>query len=309
MQRLPCPLGVKLIRGLILIGMICGIDMQKDRVQRFIFKNRAVRGCLVRLNESYQTITLQHHYSEVLSKLLGEALLGVILIASHFKQTGQTTLQFQGEGALKLLSARVTAENAIRGLVRADPDLISMKNLTEALQNGQLTLSYEGMAANQKYQSIIPVEEPSIATVLEQYFLRSEQLPTRFFLASTEKTAVGLLLQIMPTQNESVARDDFEHATVLAGTLKNSELLTLSFEEILRRLYHEEDLTLFPEIALHFGCNCTLQKMEQVVRSLGQEEADSILAEHPYIEITCEFCNQIHQFDQADVLRLINHSD
>ena len=278
--------------------------MQHDSIQRFIFKNRAVRGCLVHLNESYQTITLQHHYPAVLSKLLGETLLGVILIASHFKQTGQTTLQFQGNGALKLLSARITADNAIRGLVRADPHLISMKNLTEALQNGQLTLSDEGRVAGQNYQSIIPVEEPSIAAALEHYFVRSEQVPTRFFLASTDKRAAGLLLQIMPSKDVTTAREDFQHVCVLAETLKDSELLTLDFEEILKRLYHEEDLELFPASALHFGCNCSHQKMEQVVRSLGQKEAESILAEHAFIEVTCEFCNQIHQFGQADLAKI-----
>ncbi|MCX7122973.1 MAG: Hsp33 family molecular chaperone HslO [Gammaproteobacteria bacterium] len=278
--------------------------MQKDSLQRFIFKNRAVRGCLVRLNESYQTITLQHHYPAVLSKLLGETLLGVVLMSSHFKQRGQATLQFQGDGALKLLSARVTADHAIRGLVRAEPDLISNQNLIQALHQGQLTLSYEDLQSGQNYQSIIPVEAPSIADALAHYFVRSEQVPTRFFLASTEKTAVGLLLQIMPSKDPLIARDDFQHLTVLADTLKDSELLTLSFEEILTRLYHEEDIEIFPEISLHFGCNCTLEKMEQVVKSLGLSEAEAILSAHSFVEVTCEFCNQIHRFDQRDLDRI-----
>jgi molecular chaperone Hsp33 len=277
--------------------------MQKDNLQTFIFKDRAVRGCLVRLDESYQTITLQHHYPPVLAKLLGEALLGVVLIASHFKQQGQTTLQFQGTGALKLLSARITADNEIRGLIRAEPDLISDKNLLEALHYGQLTLSYESITG-QNYQSVIPAESPSIAEALEQYFLRSEQLPTRFFLASTDAIAVGLLLQIMPAKSPQTAQEDFQHATVLASTLKQSELLTLSFEEILRRLYHEDDINVFPMSTLRFGCNCTQAKMEQVIRSLGAAEAASILAEKTFIEVVCEFCNQAHHFDQDDILHI-----
>ena len=278
--------------------------MQKDSLQPFIFKNRAVRGCLVRLNESYQTIHLQHHYSALLSKLLGETLLGVILIASHFKQRGQATLQFQGQGALKLLSARMTADYGIRGLIRAEPNLITVKNLMDALQDGQLSLSYEGLNAGQNYQSIVPVEGISIAQALEHYFVRSEQLPTRFFLASTDKLAVGLLLQIMPAKEGEAALDDFQHITILAETLKDSELLTLSFTEILTRLYHEEDLELFPETSVHFSCNCSPDRMKQILRSLGKNEAEAILAEHAFIEITCEFCNQIHRFDPAEVAEI-----
>lgn len=281
--------------------------MQSDKIQPFIFKDRAVRGCLVRLNESYQTIIEQHHYSGLLARLLGETLLGVILIASHFKQRGQATLQFQGQGALKLLSARMTADHTIRGLVRADPDLITMKNLSDALHDGQLTLTYEGGGPGQNYQSIIPVEEPSIALALEHYFVRSEQVATRFFLASTDKLAVGLLLQMMPAKDHAQAQDDFQHVTVLAKTLKDSELLTLSFEEILTRLYHEDDLELFPKTAVDFGCNCSPDKMEQVVRSLGFAEASAILRDHSFVEVTCEFCNQIHQFDQKDLVRIFKN--
>ncbi len=278
--------------------------MQKDSLQRFIFKDRAVRGAWVYLDESYQTITGQHHYPPLLSTLLGETLLGVILIASHFKQQGQTTLQFQGSGTLKLVSARMTQDHEIRGLVRADPDLISIKNLQDALHSGQLTLSYEGQHVGQNYQSVIDVAEPSIATALEQYFLRSEQLPTRFFLARTDQVAAGLLLQMMPAADPDIAREDFQHATIMAQTLKDAELLTLSLEEILKRLYPEDDLEAFASVPISFGCNCTQAKMEQVVRSLGLSEAESILEQHAFIEVICEFCNQSHRFGPERVVEI-----
>ncbi len=279
--------------------------MKNDKIQAFLFKNRPVRGALVRLAESYQTITLQHHYPAVLAKLLGEALLGVTLIASHFKQRGQTTLQFQGEGALNLLSVRITPEHAIRGLIRADAHLISEKNLTQALHHGQLSLSHES-TQGQNYQSFIPIEAPSIAQALEDYFMRSEQLSTRFFLASTDKMAAGLILQLMPAKDPIVAQQDFKHLSILAETLKPEELLQLDFQSLLHRLYHEEELLLFEETPIHFGCNCSLEKMQRVVLQLGREEAEAILAEKAMIEVTCEFCNEIHTFDEAEVRQLFD---
>lgn len=281
--------------------------MQKDQTQRFIFKKRAVRGCLVRLNESYQTITLQHHYTPLLSQCLGEALLGVTLLASAFKKKGQTTLQFQGEGSLQLLSARITSDHAIRGLVRATPDLISLKNLSKALHHGTLTLSYEGNELGQTYQSIIPVDSPSIAQALEQYFIQSEQVPTRFFLSRTPECAAGLLLQILPSA-EGNAAEDFQYATVLAETLSSEELLELDFETILRRLYHEDEIELFPPTSLHFGCHCSLEKMKRAVLNLGRTEAESILLEQAFIEVHCEFCGHTHSFDESDIDEILTES-
>ncbi len=282
--------------------------MQKDLLQRFLFKNRAVRGCLLRLNESYTTILAQHHYPNILSGLLAETLLGVTLIADGFKQKGQVTLQFQGEGALSLLSARIDTNHAIKGLIRAMPDLILPKNLSTALNQGQMRLTYEGATPQHNYQSIIPVEDINIAKALEAYFTRSEQLPTRFFLASTPEAAAGLLLQTLPSADLESAEADFAHVCALADTLQQDELLHLDFDTLLHRLYHEEDLECFTPYPIHFGCNCTLEKMQRVIVSLGQEEAEGILADQAFLEITCEFCGHIHQFDQEDIHKIFDES-
>jgi len=277
--------------------------VKQDIVQNFIFKDRAVRGSFVRLHDSYQTIVDQHHYPPVLSQILGEALLGVCLVAPLFKNAGKVTIQFQGDGDLQLLSTRITSDFAIRGLVRATPHLVSLLNLKEALASGELSLTYEP-DEGKPYQSFIKVEKTSIAETLQDYFDRSEQLPTRFFLASTDEGVAGLMLQMLPDDHKEVAYQDFEHAIILAKTLENEELLSLDPETILHRLFSEDDITLFPEREVEFGCNCSQSRMGGIIVNLGREQADSILEEHGFIEITCEYCGQAYQFNSDEVKML-----
>lgn len=279
--------------------------MQQDTIQSFIFTHRAIRGALVRLNDSYETVVMQHHYSSILGSLLGEALLGVTLMGSFFKHPGKLTLQFQGRGDLTFLSTRITENHEIRGLIRANPDLITAKNLQAALQEGTLTMTYEGPSGpGQSYQSTIPVEDTSIAKTLENYFLRSEQLPTRFFLASSDDVAAGMMLQVLPSSHPDGAYIDLEHVSVLAATLSDEELFTLPFEEMIHRLYPEEDVEIFAPREIEFGCNCTPDKMQQAVINLGPIEMARILEEQGFIEVVCEFCGRSYKYgDQAQALR------
>lgn len=279
--------------------------MEFDVCQNFIFKDLAVRGSLVRLKDSYQTITHQHHYPAVLGSLLGEGLLGVILMSSFLKQRGRLTLEFQGEGDLSLLSARCTANNDIRGLVRASPELISTKNLMQALQNGYLNLTYEPEQMGEPYQSVIEVTQTSIAKNLCEYFDRSEQLPTRFVLFSDGDMAAGLMLQVLPVQ-ENHGRDAFGTLAMLAETLTPQEFKTCDFPTILRRLFHEYELELFPAKPIHFGCDCSFERMQNAILSIGEEEAFDILETEPYIEITCEFCGRSQMFDAEAVEQLFD---
>ena len=274
--------------------------LEMDLIQNFIFSDYAVRGSIVRLGESYQTIIAQHHYPPLLGRLLGEGLLGITLMSGFLKQSGQLTLEFQGEGDLKLLSARCTARNEIRGLIRANPSLVSKQNLLAALQQGFLTLTYEPEKTVHPYQSRIEAREVSIAAQLKAYFSQSEQLPTDFVLVSNNESASGIMLQVLPAQTEQDC-DEFSSLAMLAQTLANEELQGCDFNTLLRRLFHEYRLEVFPPKSVSFGCNCSVPRMQRAIFSMGEQEAQKILTEESYIEVTCEFCGQARLFDEADL--------
>ena len=98
--------------------------------------------------------------------------------------------------------------------------------------------------------------------------------------------------------------DDWERAVALAGTIKSEELLELPAQEILHRLFHEDDLRLFETEPLAFRCSCSHERVGNMLKSLGAEQVHEILAEEPEIEVGCEFCHQKYRFDKVDAEQL-----
>ncbi|MDF2940895.1 MAG: Hsp33 family molecular chaperone [Gammaproteobacteria bacterium] len=273
--------------------------LEHDTLQNFIFDNHPVRGEIVRLDNTFQTIINQHYYPPVIRQLLAEALLAVSLLYGISKHEGKLTLQFQGTGALSLLSVRCTHDYHLRGVVECSEGISTVDSLAEALGNGTLLLTYEPEGQGQRYQSVVEVKGNSVAKAIEDYFAQSEQLATRIILAADEKSAVGFMLQQLPSDFEK--EESWNHVLTLAESLTTKEMLSVDNHTLLHRLYHQEQVRVFTPHALQFGCSCSIYRMENAIIGLGKEEALKILEERDSIEVTCEFCNHHYEFDRVDV--------
>jgi len=141
--------------------------------------------------------------------------------------------------------------------------------------------------------------------------LQSEQLDTRLVLAASDEVAAGLLIQRLPVEGEgNLGRkneDDiglseaFNRISLLAATLTSEELLTLEPKQILHRLFWEETLRLFEPERPRFACTCSAERVRNMLRGLGREESDSLIAERGQVEVGCEFCGLQYRFDAVDV--------
>jgi molecular chaperone Hsp33 len=164
----------------------------------------------------------------------------------------------------------------------------------------------------QRYQGLVDLGHPELATALENYFQQSEQLPARFVLAANGQNAVGLMLQKLPGEGgHDTAHDEdgWPRVEQLTATLGRDELLSTSPEEVLYRLYHEEVVRLFKPHPLAFGCSCSRERVEAMLRSLGREEIEATLAsQNGTIEVTCEFCAREYTFDRVDAEHLLSGS-
>lgn len=144
--------------------------------------------------------------------------------------------------------------------------------------------------------------------------LQSEQLDTRLVLAANDEVAAGLLIQRLPMQGEGNLEgtqrrreddigldEDFNRIAHLAATLTREELLGLDAETLLRRLFWEERVQRFEPLEPRFACTCSRTRVGGMLRGLGREEVDSILAELGQADVGCEFCGQRYRFDAVDV--------
>jgi molecular chaperone Hsp33 len=284
-----------------------------DRLQRFLFERFPVRGHLVHLDAAWRALIEHHDYPEVIRNTLGEATAAAVLMVATLKFEGTLTLQMQGPGPMHLLVAHCTDHLAVRGVARWH-ESPTTRELSALTGGGQVTVTLDSPDRSARYQGIVPLSGQRIADCLEDYFRRSEQLPTRLWLAATADRATGLLLQRLPSGARGVVQEDllaeaaadldWDRILKLADTLSDSELLELPGREVLRRLFHQEDVRLFEPAPVFFQCTCSRERVAGILRSLGRGELEQLLVEQKRVEVRCEFCNRAYRFDAVDVASL-----
>lgn len=282
-------------------------------------------------------------YPEPVRQLLGEMLAAGLLMQSNIKFDGALILQIAGDGPVKLAVAEVHSSLALRGTVtireNARQPIAADTPLAELLnQHGQgrcaITLDADQkLPGQQQYQGIVSLADENGAplqgldVILQQYMRQSEQLDTVLVLAANEHIAAGLLVQRMPVkgqgnlaggqletgeQDAQGANEDYNRIAHLAASLQKQELLTLDAPTILRRLFWEEPLVRLDNEANdegeplrpHFRCTCSRERVQAMLRTLGEAESREIVQQQGSIEVGCEFCGQQYRFDAIDVAEL-----
>ena len=279
------------------------MSSRKDSVQRFLFEKSDIRGERVYLENSFEEALASHDYPGPVRELLGELVAAAVLLSTTLKYNGVMTLQAKGTGPLSLLMVECNNTNNFRALARWSGDCPD-QGLHALLKEGQLVITIDP-DQGQRYQGIVPLEQPTLSSCLEHYFTQSEQLATRVWLASDGVKAAGMLIQELPhTGDEDTLseRQEFWHRIIaLTHTVSSDELLTIDTETLLHRLYHEDDVRLFDADPVSFQCTCSRVRSLSIIRSLGEEEVKSVIHERGHIAMDCQFCNQQYVFSPKDV--------
>src|SRR5512138_811314 len=221
-----------------------------DRLQRFVFERARVRGELVRLDESWREVRRRREYPEPILTALGELTAASALLAATVKfEGGALVLQIQGGHPVELLVVECSADLTLRATARWGGDgdsalsgLGARPTLHELAADGRCAITIDpgpGLAA---YQGVVPLEGRTTEQILQRYMARSEQIGALFSLAAGGSRAAGLMLQQLPDAGGKAAVDAdpdlWNRVSHHLRTLTREELLTLSEDEILRRLFH-----------------------------------------------------------------------
>jgi molecular chaperone Hsp33 len=278
----------------------------RDGLRRFLFERYPIRGHLVRVDAAWRALIEHRDYPGPVRDVLGEAVAATLLLAGTIKFDGVLSLQLQGDGPLSLLLTQCTSGLGVRGLARCGAAGAAQR-LDELVGNGQLTVTLESEDKSRRYQGVVTIDGARLADSLQHYFENSEQLPTRLWLFADESGAAGLLLQKLPGSSTAEGREeaDLEDAwrrvQLLGDTLTHQEMRSLADREILRRLFHEDDLRLFDAAPVYFRCRCSRERVANMLHALGEEETRAVLAERGEVEVRCDFCNRAYRFDAVDV--------
>jgi len=283
----------------------------RDHLSRFLLDASGIRGVLVHLDDTWQAIRQRSAYPEPVAAQLGETCAAAALFTGHVKVDGRLSVQLRGTGALRTLFAECTAAGTLRGIAHFNEPL--PEPLTpRAFGPGSvlaITIENHGLGSQdpQRYQGLVGLDADELTDAFESYFSQSEQLPTRVLLAANADRAAALMLQQLP-QARPEDSDGWARASALFSTLGASELLDLQAETLLWRLFHDEGVRILNRQPLRFACSCSRARVEDMLRSLGQDEAMAACTTGQ-AEIHCDFCGQSYRFSPEQVIGLFHASD
>jgi molecular chaperone Hsp33 len=292
----------------------------RDCLHRFIFEQYPIRGHLVHLDAAWRALIEHREYPPAIRDTLGEAVAAALLLAATIKFDGVLSLQLQGDGPVHLMLAQCTSGLGVRGLARyresddaAAP--AGAGRIADLIGTGNLTVTLETDDGAQRYQGIVPIAGERLADSLQHYFENSEQLPTRLWLHADAAGATGMLIQKLPHEDagarapDMAAVDDaWRRVQLIADTLTFEELRNLRDEQILHRLFNEDDVRLYEPAPVYFRCRCSRERVAGMLQGLGEAETRSVLAERGEVEVRCDFCNRAYVFDAVDVAQLFKAS-
>lgn len=278
-----------------------------DFLTPFLLNEKPVRGRMVRLTDSVNTILRQHNYPKRISELLAETLVMAAILSSNLKSDGVFTVQVQSKGALSLLVVDATADGSLRGYAQFDEAADLTAPLPELCAEGYLAITLDSGADTQRYQGIVPLEGDSIAESIQHYFTQSQQLMVRCKLAVSQDQgawiAAGMFIEHLP---ESAAASDesdaWREARILLETVKDAELLdtNLAQEDLLYRLFHEDGVWVYDPKPIGAKCRCSRDK---ILNALSGQAPESLaeMAEDGEIPVDCQFCGARETFTLAQL--------
>ncbi|MER2492394.1 Hsp33 family molecular chaperone HslO [Catenovulum sediminis] len=277
-----------------------------DQLNRYIFDQLNVRGELVQLQESYRSMLKNHNYPEPIAHIIGELFAATSLLTATLKFEGDIAVQIQGNGPVSYVAINGTNKQALRGVARytAEPASAALKDIIG--DKGYMVITITPIKG-ERYQGVVALEKETLSACLEDYFRQSEQLDTHIWLFAdaNQQKAAGMFLQVLPGHSDDI-EVGLEHLAQLTQTIKQEELFTLDAQDILYRLYHQEDVKLFEPSTVTFKCTCSQEKSLNALASIEKSELQQILQEEGHIAVKCEYCLTDYKFDEHNLAELLD---
>lgn len=291
-----------------------------DRCLPFEIEGADVRGQIVRLHHSIDRVLKQHNYPPQVSVFVGEILALAVMLGVSLKFKGRLSLQTRSDGPISMVVADFFTPGTVRAYARYDEARVAEsvetadgRRLTvpELLGKGQFTLVIDQGADTELYQGIVALEGDSITDCAATYFQQSEQIATSLKVAVSEVfsaegqswTAGALMIQHLPKSGEGkkergdTAAENWNRVNILMATTQDHELTdpSLSSQDLLYRLFHEDGVRAFDPVNVEPGCTCGAQKVKGVLDGFDPAELGDMVVDGK-IAVTCEFCNSTYDF-------------
>lgn len=287
-----------------------------DYIVRATAADNQIRAFAITSREMVERARQIHNTSPVATAALGRSLSAGAMMGSMMKgEEDLLTLQIRGDGPLGGITVTADSKAQVKGYVNEPAVLIPANakgklDVSGAIGKGMLQVIRD-LGMKEPYVGQTELQTGEIAEDLTYYFATSEQIPSSVGLGvllnrdNTVCQAGGFILQLMPYTEEKVI-DALEKR--LAGMTSVTELLNLGLtpEGILEELLGEFGLTVNDTIPTAFSCNCSKERVEKAIISIGSKEIREMIRDGKPIEVKCHFCNEAYTFNIEELKKILD---
>lgn len=290
-----------------------------DYLVRATAADAQIRAFACTTRETVETARRAHNTSPVISAALGRLLSAGAMMGSMLKSEDDIlTIQIKGDGPVQGITVTADSLGHVKGYANV-PDVI-----IPAKQNGKLDVSgaigkgylsvIKDMGLKDPYVGQTALQTGEIAEDLTYYFAASEQVPSCVGLGvlmekdNTVRQAGGFIVQLMPFAEEGVIaklEDNIKQLASVTGMLDQGNTPEQMLEMVLEGLQPQVTDTL----PVSFCCNCSKERVEKALISIGKKELGEMIREEKEIEVNCHFCNTNYVFDVAQLKELYEQAD
>ena len=288
----------------------------EDHIVRATAAGGAVRAFAAVTKDLVQMAHITHGTSGVASAALGRTLTAAAMMGRMFKnEKDMLTIQIKGDGPLGGIIAVSDAQSNVRGYVYEPQVYLPLNaagkfDVAQAVgKNGYLNV-IKDMGLKEPYVGYVELVSGEIGEDMAYYFASSEQIPTVVslgVLVDTDEqvvTAGGYIIQLMPGADESII-EFIEDKVFLADSITYMLSVGMDAQAVLNSLLGEKELQITDRLPCKYQCNCSRERMERNLISLGAKELEEMAEEQHGAELQCHFCNTKYQFTEAELRELM----
>ena len=289
-----------------------------DYILRATAADGLIRAFAATTKNTVQTARSLHNTTPVASAALGRLLTAGAMMGTMLKgEKDLVTLQIKGDGPIEGLLVTADSKGRVKGYpfnpnVDIPPKSPVKLDVDGAVGKGYLTV-IKDLGLKEPYVGKTELVSGEIAEDLTYYSAKSEQIPTAIALGvlvdtdTSIKAAGGFIIQLMPGATLEVAtmlEERITHLKYITELLDRGE----TPETILDAVLGDMDLEIIDKMPTEFYCDCSRERVEKALISIGEKDLRTILEEDKKAEISCHFCNKVYNFDEADLKKLLDEA-
>lgn len=286
-----------------------------DRIIRATAGNAQIRAFACISRDMVEEARSRHDLSPVACAALGRLMTGGAMMGATLKgENDILTLQLLGDGPIGKVTVTADSKGKVKGYVDNPSVMLPPNSLGKLDVGGAVGMGYlqviKDMGLKEPYCGQVVIQTGEVADDLTYYFVTSEQIPSSVGLGvlmnkadGTVKHAGGFIIQLMPFA------DDDTIEKLEANLMKIDSVTKMlddgkSAEQMLEHILEGFDIEFNDELPVEFYCNCSKERVEKALISVGKAELDAMIADNEPISINCHFCNTNYEFSVDELKAL-----